>query len=69
MNYEEKREALRHILREDSVLGRGVTSTKDGESHPSNDVGPSGFLLRVLVASCHAATTGTSTKVAEATGG
>ncbi len=68
MNYEEKSEAIRRILREDAVLGRGVTSTKSGSSHPSNDVGPSGFWMRVLVASRFAATTGTRAKVAEATG-
>src|SRR5438874_13762971 len=34
MEHEEKREALRRILREDAVLGRGVTSTKDGKLSP-----------------------------------
>jgi hypothetical protein len=34
MNYEEKSDALRRILREDAVLGRGATSTKDGKLSP-----------------------------------
>ena len=34
MNYEEKSDALRRILREDVVLGRGATSTKDGKLSP-----------------------------------